>query len=84
MRTSCTEFGAIYLQTEANRGKQLRAAANIATKNILWFLHADSSPPADAVKVIRQHLQQTFDSGYFRFRFRRTATLVQKLAGTCH
>ena len=60
---------AIFLQTEANRVRQLRAAANIATKNILWFLHADSSPPADAVKVIRQHLQQTFDSGYFRFRF---------------
>ncbi len=65
----CTEFDAIYLRTEANRGKQLRQGADIASKGILWFLHADSSPPPDAVQIIRQHLQQSCGSGYFRFRF---------------
>lgn len=65
----CRSYGAVYLRSEANRGKQLRLGASAASKDILWFLHADSNPPANAVEIIRKHLQQGTASGYFRFQF---------------
>jgi len=65
----CKDYGAIYLRTEANRGQQLRQGAAAATKDIFWFLHADSNPPANAPQIIREHLRMRSGSGYFRFEF---------------
>ena len=36
------------------RGSQMRAGADVARGEILWFLHADTQPPADAVEQIRE------------------------------
>ena len=65
----CAQFGAVYLAAEANRGKQLLQGAALASNDILWFLHADSNPPANATQIIHQHVGEISDSGYFRFRF---------------
>lgn len=75
----CKDYGAIYLRTEANRGKQLRQGAAVATKDIFWFLHADSNPPVDAAQIIREHLQMRSGSGYFRFKFDGPPTWYKKL-----
>jgi rSAM/selenodomain-associated transferase 2 len=39
------------------RGSQMRAGADAARGEILWFLHADTHPPADAVEQIADALQ---------------------------
>jgi rSAM/selenodomain-associated transferase 2 len=65
----CMNYGAVYLRTEPNRGLQLRQGASATSNGILWFLHADSIPPIDAIQVIRRHLQKDYAGGYFRFRF---------------
>ena len=38
------------------RAAQMNAGAALANSDILWFLHADSLPPADAVTLIRNAL----------------------------
>jgi rSAM/selenodomain-associated transferase 2/rSAM/selenodomain-associated transferase 1 len=65
----CEVRGAHYLHAGACRGQQLALGAQHSTGDILWFLHADSEPSGDAPGVIRQHVEQGFAGGYFRFRF---------------
>lgn len=68
-RSVCEHYDAIYLISAANRGAQLRLGAEQASGRLLWFLHADSTPPAAAVTSIRRHIEAGHTSGYFRFRF---------------
>jgi rSAM/selenodomain-associated transferase 2 len=68
-RQLCETYNAKYLQAEANRGAQLGLGAKHATSNILWFLHADSSPPAESVSLIKDHISAGHISGYFHFGF---------------
>jgi len=65
----CELRGAHYVQSDPCRGQQLASGAEQSTGDILWFLHADSEPPADAPEQIRKHLQQGCNGGFFRFRF---------------
>lgn len=65
----CGEYAAIYLTTKPNRGAQLRLGSEHATGDILWFLHADSSPPTNSLALIREHVAAGNTCGYFRFRF---------------
>jgi rSAM/selenodomain-associated transferase 2 len=61
------------------RGGQLHAGAGVAQGSILWFLHADTHPPADAVRdilracgdptVVGGHFAVKFDGGSFAARF---------------
>ncbi len=65
----CELRGVHYVQSDPCRGQQLASGAEQSTGDILWFLHADSEPPADAPEQIRKHLQQGCNGGFFRFRF---------------
>ena len=38
------------------RGIQMNAGAKAATRDVLWFIHADCFPPSDSVDAIRQTL----------------------------
>ena len=67
--TLALSHGARHFSEAANRGAQLRKGAQEASGGILWFLHADSLPPTDAVAQIKTHLATGSGSGYFRFRF---------------
>jgi rSAM/selenodomain-associated transferase 2 len=50
------------------RGTQMNAGARAATGEILWFLHADCRPPADAATAIRRTLAcDAVSGGAFRF-----------------
>lgn len=46
--------GAQVCIAQRGRGSQMDAGARIAQGKILWFLHADTHPPADAVQQILQ------------------------------
>lgn len=45
------------LDAERGRGTQQAAGAELATGDVLWFLHADSLPAADALSAIEATLQ---------------------------
>ena len=75
----CEKFGATYITSAPNRGAQLRAGADAAKGEILWFLHADSEPRSDAAIQIRQHVGAGNEAGYFRFRFAGKRTWYKSL-----
>lgn len=51
------------------RAAQLNHGASIATGQILYFLHADSYPPATFLHAIRQAVAQGYGSGCYRLAF---------------
>ena len=54
------------------RASQMNAAAALARAEILWFLHADSTPPANAVEQMRRALADPRTAGgCFRLRYPR-------------
>jgi rSAM/selenodomain-associated transferase 2 len=55
--------GAKILTAPAGRGLQMHAGALQASGEVLWFLHADTIPPPDALKEISQHLQDASIAG---------------------
>ncbi|MCA1579658.1 MAG: TIGR04283 family arsenosugar biosynthesis glycosyltransferase [Acidobacteria bacterium] len=62
--------GVKFIQSERGRGVQLHAGACAAQGAVLWFLHADTIPPPDAVKQIVEALQDpTVVGGNFDVRF---------------
>ena len=65
----CAERRCLYVALEPNRGRQLDAGATAATGDILWFLHADSSPPSDGAELIRRRISAGYVGGYFDFAF---------------
>lgn len=63
-------FDATVISAPRGRGSQLRAGADHATGDILWFLHADSVPPADAFNEIRRAFEdEDVVAGNFALRF---------------
>ncbi len=51
------------------RGAQMNHGASVATGDVLYFLHADSFPPADFVRHIQNSMFSKYKSGCFRLRF---------------
>lgn len=57
---------------QRGRASQMNAGAAIARGEVLWFLHADSSPPANAVDKIRAALSDPRNAGgCFSLRYPR-------------
>ncbi|MEM1439446.1 MAG: glycosyltransferase [Pseudomonadota bacterium] len=57
------------IDSDPGRGRQLNAGAAAATGALLWFLHADATPPSGASSAIKDHIRAGNDGGWFRFRF---------------
>jgi rSAM/selenodomain-associated transferase 2/rSAM/selenodomain-associated transferase 1 len=76
--TLCAGYNATYLSAAANRGGQLKLGAANSTSDVLWFLHADSHPPRNAIAVIRDHLAPGRPGGFFRFTFGGTRTWYKR------
>jgi rSAM/selenodomain-associated transferase 2 len=58
--------------TPRGRALQMNAGAALARGQILWFLHADSTVPADAIEEIRTALANPWEAGgCFRLRYPR-------------
>lgn len=51
-------YGACIVETHPGRGHQLRTGANVATGDILWFLHADCKILKGAVDAIHHLLRK--------------------------
>ena len=57
------------LVAERGRARQQNAGARASTGTVLWFLHADSIPPPDAIGQIRSALDRGVPGGCFRIAF---------------
>ncbi|MCB9357686.1 MAG: TIGR04283 family arsenosugar biosynthesis glycosyltransferase [Calditrichaeota bacterium] len=70
------------IATEPGRGKQLNAGARLATGEILWFLHADSEPPANGAAQILEllHNRPELVGGAFRLKFDRATPALRAIA----
>ncbi|MEM6808744.1 MAG: glycosyltransferase [Pseudomonadota bacterium] len=78
---SATAGRARIIDAEPGRGRQLNAGAEAASGTLLWFLHADATPPPGATAAIRAHIGAGNDGGWFRFRFEGVASRgAQRLA----
>jgi rSAM/selenodomain-associated transferase 2 len=75
----CREHDCRYVEGPANRGIQLDRGARAAASPVLWFLHADAAPPADALEAIDAALQRGAESGCFRFAFQGPAAWYKTL-----
>ncbi len=67
--TLAQRHGARYLRCAPGRGRQLATGAAAARGRILWFLHADAWPSADAPAAIERAIAAGAVGGWFRFRF---------------
>jgi rSAM/selenodomain-associated transferase 2 len=68
--TIAGDFGVKVLTAERGRGMQLRAGAAQASGDVLWFLHADTHPPRDAISHIVSAIHDSNAvGGNFRLRF---------------
>ncbi|MGQ0543265.1 MAG: TIGR04283 family arsenosugar biosynthesis glycosyltransferase [Blastocatellia bacterium] len=64
------QLGVTVVTAERGRGGQLHAGALAATGSVLWFLHADSIPPKDAIGQIHEALSDDgVAGGNFLLRF---------------
>jgi rSAM/selenodomain-associated transferase 2 len=68
-RAAAQRMNCVYVSTRAGRGHQLHAGALRAGGTVLWFLHADATPPPDAVRLVRAAHDSGHVGGYFRFCF---------------
>lgn len=68
--TIANRFPAKIIAAKRGRGSQLNAGALVATGDCLWFLHADTLPPVDAVAQIEAAFEdETVAGGNFEIRF---------------
>jgi rSAM/selenodomain-associated transferase 2 len=69
------------IQTGAGRATQMRAGAALAAGSVLWFLHADTTAPPNADRLIMRALQQK-RAGWGRFdvQLSRTRLLLKCIA----
>lgn len=68
-RSLARRFSCVYVSARRGRGHQLHAGALRASGDILWFLHADATPPTNALALIRAQHTAGSAGGYFGFRF---------------
>ena len=69
-RELARERGARLIESERGRGRQMRAGAAAARSEALWFLHADTIPPANAAELIAEALgDMSVVGGNFAIRF---------------
>ena len=63
-------LGAVVVLSEPGKGVQLSAGATMATGEVMWFLHADTAPPANAAEaILRALVDPRAGGGNFEIRF---------------
>ncbi|MBK6766663.1 MAG: TIGR04283 family arsenosugar biosynthesis glycosyltransferase [bacterium] len=69
-------------ETMPGRGQQLNLGAREASGDILWFFHADSTPPPRSVTKILElmHNRPELDGGAFRLKFDRDTFAMRTIA----
>jgi len=54
---------------DKGRANQMNYGASVSHGSILWFLHADSIPPPDALSKIQEVISKGYSYGCFRLKF---------------
>ncbi len=68
----CDDLADCVFQTGRGRAEQMNGGAAASSGDVLWFLHADSRLPRDAVKQMQHALADSrLAGGCFRLRFPR-------------
>lgn len=62
------------------RAAQMNLGSSHASGRILWFLHADTSVPVDAAKIISKSVTASHPWGRFDVQFRSSAALMRLVA----
>lgn len=71
---AANRYGVQVLEARGGRGAQMNAGALAAIEagcDVLWFLHADVTPPGGAAELVLQAVQTGAGAGAFRRRFDR-------------
>ena len=80
-RQIAEEYGAIFIATKPGRAAQLNSGAAQATGTILFFLHADSTPPQGFVDDIKTALKDPSTiAGAFSLRFDTDSFVIRRIA----
>jgi len=61
--------GVQVIETEPGRARQLNRGAFASTNDLLWFVHADTLPPANWREKIEEAIVKGFQAGCFCFEF---------------
>lgn len=69
--------GQILKCSEKGRASQMNAAVKKAQGDILVFLHADVIPPNSFFQDINTTLKDTYDAGFFSYRFDKDSFLLK-------
>ncbi|MEP2277812.1 TIGR04283 family arsenosugar biosynthesis glycosyltransferase [Maribacter sp.] len=71
------KHGAIVINSDKGRAKQMNLGAAKATGDVLYFLHVDSLPPKDFDSDILNEIDQGFEVGCFQMRFNSNSLFLQ-------
>ena len=72
--------GAQVVTSARGRGTQMHAGSCAATGDVLWFVHADTTPPPHALEEIRKHLiDETVVGGNFGLVFDGSSRAARQL-----
>ena len=72
------QLGANVIKSEeASRALQMNKGAEMATGDILYFVHADAFPPVTFAEDILQAVEEGIDFGCYRFRFKSSNPLLK-------
>jgi len=74
----------VLLNSEKGRAKQMNAGAKLATGNVLYFLHADSYPPAQFDALILNEINKNNLAGCFKMKFDNTHWWLQLASWLTH
>lgn len=66
-----------FISPKKGRATQMNYAASKASGDILYFIHADSFPPADFVKDILRAVEQGYGLGRYRTKFNSQSLLLK-------
>jgi rSAM/selenodomain-associated transferase 2 len=66
-----------YLSPRKGRAAQMNLGASMVQGSVLYFVHADSFPPATYVQDILEAIQAGYPLGCFRFRFNSNKLLLK-------
>lgn len=72
------------LRAQKGRARQMNAGAASARGDVLWFMHADSVPTADAAGSIREAVANGADAGTFRLAFDHAGPFLRFCARCTH
>ena len=72
--------GAVVFHSPAKRGGRLAEAARLAKGNVLFFLHADSRPPAAALDRIRTAVDAGASAGAFSLAYEGATPALRWIA----